>query len=239
MTRYWPAYVLTKTRQRQRASCLMATLALALAQQNPALADECNKLPHSSVSVRLLESDIQTNHQRSAAALKGMSDRYADPRIAILGLTLGKATASARVATQLLRDPTGRWECASHQVQVEIGYQPITLYVGREFPEGSCAFKEIYQHELRHAQTYRDHARAIVPEIEATLRERFVSKEPTRGPSGSTQARIQSELNDRWLPYIRRLLSAVESQQRDIDTPEEYEKVSKACNGEIQRFMRR
>ena len=168
-----------------------------------------------------------------------MSDRYADPRIAILGLTLGKATASARVATQLLRDPTGRWECASHQVQVEIGYQPITLYVGREFPDGSCAFKEIYQHELRHAQTYRDHARAIVPEIEATLRERFVSKEPTRGPSGSTQARIQSELNDRWLPYIRRLLSAVESQQRDIDTPEEHEKVSKACNGEIQRLMRR
>lgn len=220
------------------ASCMATTLTLILGQPVLATADECSKLPPSSVNVRLLESDIQTNYQRSTAALKGMSDRYADQRIAVLGLTLGKATASAKVATQLLRDPTGRWECATHQVQVEIGYQPITLYVGREFPEGSCAFKEIHQHELRHAQTYRDHARAIVPEIEATLRERFVSKEPTRGPSGSTQARIQGELNDRWLPYIRRLLGAVESLQREIDSPEEYEKVSKACNGEIQRFMR-
>lgn len=220
------------------ASSVAATLTLVLAQPVLAAADECSKLPPSSVNVRLLESEIQTNYQRSTAALKGMSDRYADQRIAILGLTLGRATASTKVATKLLRDPTGRWECASHQVQVEIGYQPVTLYVGREFPEGSCAFNEIHQHELRHAQTYRDHARAIVPEIEVTMRERFVTKEPTRGPSGSTQTRIQGELNDRWLPYIRRLLGAVESRQREIDSPEEYEKVSKACNGEIQRFMR-
>ena len=89
MTRYWQACVVTQTRWRQLASIQMAAVALALAQQNPALADECNKLPPSSVSVRLLESDIQTNYQRSTAALKGMSDRYADPRIAILGLTLG------------------------------------------------------------------------------------------------------------------------------------------------------
>ena len=86
-----------QSRWRERASSLVAALAVALSNSAPA--DACNKLPPSSVTVRLLESDIQTNYQRSTAALKGMSDRYADPRIAILGLTLGKATASARVAT--------------------------------------------------------------------------------------------------------------------------------------------
>lgn len=216
----------------------MLGLVLLFAGMARAGLDECSKLPQSSVNVRLVEADIQTNHQRTTAALKGMSDRYADPRVAVLGLTLGKALVNARVATQLLRDPTGRWECATHQVSIEIGYQPITLYVGREFPERSCAFKTVYQHELRHAQTYRDHARTIAPEIEAALRERFIGNAPARGPSGTTQARIQNELNDRWLPYIRRLMAAVESKHREIDTAEEYEKVSLACDGEIKRLMR-
>ena len=55
MTRYWRAYVVKKSHWRLLASIQMAAVALALAQQNPALADECNKLPPSSVSLGLLK----------------------------------------------------------------------------------------------------------------------------------------------------------------------------------------
>ncbi len=152
-----------------------------------------------------MESPIQTDYQRSTLALKAMSDRYADPRSVVLGLTQGKAFASAKVGSKLLRDATGRWECATHQVSIEIGYKPITIYVGREFPEGSCAFKEVHGHEMRHARIYLDHARSILPEIDAALRQRFLGSDPVRGPAGSTQERIQKELADRWLPYVKRL----------------------------------
>lgn len=215
----------------------MSLLATSFAHLASAADNECANLPPSSVSVSLLESPIQTNYQRSTLALKSMSDRYADPHTAVLGLTQGKAFASTKVGTRLLRDPTGRWECATHQVSIEIGHQPITIYVGREFPEGSCAFKEVHAHEMRHAKIYLDHARNILPEIETALRQRFLGNDPVRGPAGSTQERIQKELTDRWLPYIKRLLSEAESQQREVDTPGEYARVSNACNGEIKAIM--
>lgn len=197
----------------------------------------CTDLPPTTVEVTLLESALQTDFRRSYRALKGMTHRYADHDLAILGLTYGQAVARTRVAARSVHDRTGQWECSTVQIAVQIGYQPLTVYVGREFPQGTCGFKEIYGHEMRHAETYRNHARAIVPEIEETLRERFASTEPMRGAAGETLERLRRELEDRWVPYIRRKLEQVEAAQRAIDTREEYERVAASCGGEIRRTL--
>lgn len=197
----------------------------------------CADLPPTTVEVTLLESPLQTDFRRSYRALKGMTPRYADHELAVLGLTYGQAVARTRVSARSLHDRTGQWECSTVQIAVQIGYQPLTVYVGREFPQGTCGFKEIYGHEMRHAETYRNHARAIVPEIAETLRERFASSEPMRGSAGETLERLRRELEDRWVPYIRRKLEQVETAQRAIDTPEEYERVATSCNREIRRAL--
>lgn len=197
----------------------------------------CSDLPPTTVEVTLLETELQTDFRRSYRALKGMTNRYADSNLSVLGLTTGHAVARTHVSAKSLRDRSGQWECSTVQISIQLGYEPLTVLVGREFPQGSCGFREIYAHEMRHADTYRNHARAIVPEIRETLRERFASGDPMRGPAGDTMARLRSELEERWVPYIRRMLERVEPSQRAIDTREEYERVSASCQGEIRRVL--
>lgn len=184
-----------------------------------------------------MESEVATDYRRSYAALKGMSHRYADRGLAVLGLTTGLAQARAKLATSILKDPAGRWECSSVQIAVEYGFQPITVYVGREFPKGSCGFTAIHDHEMRHADTYRRHARDVRPQIEEVLRGRFADADPLRGPVGTTLPRLQQELDERWLPFLKRQLESVEASQREIDSREEYDRVAASCGGEIARIL--
>ena len=55
---------------------------------------------------------------------------------------------------------------------------------------------------------------------------------------GNTQATLQRELNDRWLPYIKREIGKVESTQALIDSSDEYERVAKSCNDEIRKRLK-
>ena len=198
----------------------------------------CEDLPATSVNVVLLESELRTNFQHGYRALKGMSQRYADHGFHVLGLTVGQATVKAKASLRSLREPGGRWECSTAGLTFEIGYQPLTVYVGREFSPESCGFREIYQHELRHAEIYRRQARQAAAELTQALTARFAGMGPWRGPVGSGQSKIESEINERWLPYARRLLEQAEPLQREVDSREEYERVAQSCDGQIARVLR-
>lgn len=213
-------------------------LCLLLPASSAIAADPCSGLPATRVEVKLLESPIQFSERYSFKSLKGMSNRYADAGVDVLGLTIGKAQVRASSRSTLRRDPSGQWECSTHQINIEFGYQPISLHVGREFPQGSCAFQEIHAHEMRHAKIYQDTARQLIDEVSKTLHARFDDMPPMRGPAGSTAVKIQNELNERWIPYIKRLLEKAESLQREVDSPEEYARIAGSCNGDIRQIVR-
>ena len=87
-------------------------------------------------------------------------------------------------------------------------------------------------------KTYQEHLVAIEKDLAETLRRRFATGAPWRGPVGNTQAILQREIDDRWLPYIKREIGKVEVAQARVDTPDEYERVSRSCNGEIRRRIK-
>lgn len=215
-----------------------AALLYPLLAASAMAADPCTELPATRVEVKLLESPIQFSDRYSFKSLKGMSNRYADAGVDVLGLTIGKAQVRASSRSTLRRDPSGQWECSTHQIHIEFGYQPISLHVGREFPQASCAFREIHAHEMRHATIYQETARKLLDEISKTLHARFDDMPLLRGPAGSTAIKIQNELNERWIPYIKRLLEQAESLQRDVDSPEEYARIADSCNGDIRQIVR-
>ena len=57
----------------------------------------------------------------------------------------------------MLQDPVSGYECVAPQIGVTITYVPVVIYIGREFPPGTCAYDEILKHELRHLKTYMDY----------------------------------------------------------------------------------
>ena len=201
-------------------------------------ADECDALPPPSVTVKRLEAPVSVNLDTTYKSITVLSTEDHHPGNRVLGLTRGTARVGFEIKGKMIIDGSRQWECVSPEIVVSYGFSPLTVYVAREFPPGSCAYREIYAHELRHVKTYRDHAIAIERELTETLVRRFATGSATRAPVGQTRQRLESELQERWLPYVQREMERVRASQALIDTPEEYQRVSRSCQGEIQRVIR-
>lgn len=221
-----------------RSSPRLACLLLAALASAPLRADPCDDLPKPSVKVERLPTRLTQNTTYSVAALNNLGASVLRPGHQVLGLTRGTASASLGARSPGLVDGRRRWECVSPQIILRYGFSPMTVYVAREFPPGTCAHKEIHEHEMRHVKTYEDHLAAIEQELLDTLSARFATGAPWRGPVGEVSARLQRELDQRWRPYIERRIKAVEEAQALIDTDEEYARVADACDGEIRKKLR-
>lgn len=224
---------------------MKATMRLACAVALPALlattrvvADECDRLLLPSVTVKRFEEPPRLDTSYSYQALKVLGAELARPGNRVLGLTRAVSRVSFEIRTSSYVEHTGRWECTSPQFTVNYGFSPMTVYVAKEFPAGSCAFDEIYRHERRHVKAYQDHLASIESELAETLTRRFATGRVWRAPRGQTRTMLEKEMNERWLPFIKREIEQVETAQRLIDTPEEYARVSGACGGEIERVVR-
>ncbi len=214
----------------------VALMLLAMALPGRA-ADPCAELPKPSVTIKQLETPLALNTTYGYRSLTNLGSAQARPGRQVLGLTRGNATVRFTSNTPAVVDADKRWECASPQIVLTYGFSPMTVYVAREFPPGSCAHKEIHEHEMRHVQAYRTHQAELGKMIADALNARFATGGPWRGPAGQTMARLQDELNERWLPYVQRELRKVDTAQALIDTSEEYERVANACDGEIAKRL--
>ncbi|MBV5337594.1 MAG: hypothetical protein J0653_06515 [Deltaproteobacteria bacterium] len=201
-------------------------------------ADECSRLPPSSITLKRFEEPVSfnTTHNYKSITVLASTEYHSAKRV--LGLTRGDASISFEIKSSSITDSSGRWECISPQITVRYGFSPMTVYVASEFPKGSCAYNEVIQHELRHVKTYQDHLAGIERDIAEALTRRFATDTPWRGPVGQSFALLEKEMHERWMPYIKRQIGRVESAQALIDTPEEYTRVSQSCGGEIQRLTR-
>ena len=218
--------------------CPVCTLALlALLGASPVSADECDRLPPPSVTVKRFEDPVGLDTRYGYKALKVLGAEFARPENQVLGLTRATSRASFEIRTTSYVERSGRWECSSPQITVNYGFSPMVVYVAKEFPVGSCAYDEIYRHELRHVKAYQDHLIRIERDLTDTLTRRFATGQVWRAPKGQTRLMLEKEMNERWLPFIKREIERVESAQRLIDTPEEYARVSGACGGEIKRVV--
>lgn len=203
-----------------------------------ASADRCEELPKPSVTVKRLDESLTFNTEYSYKSLTNLGAATARPGHQVLGLTRGNAIASFTSSSPSFFDRNGRWECVSPQITLTYGFKPMTVYVAKEFPVGSCAYQQIYEHEMRHVKTYQTHLANIEKRLSDTLTARFATGGPWRGTVGETGQRLRSELDERWLPMILREIRQVEEAQKLIDTPAEYERVANACDGEIKKLTR-
>jgi len=165
-------------------------------------------------------------------AMKGVASRSDF----VLGLTRTESMVRIGIEGAMLQDPASGYECIAPRLQVQLTYAPVKIYVGTEFPTGSCGYKEILAHEMRHMQAYMDHLPKVEKTVAAALAKRFGGK-PFYALSGTARTALSFEVDSGWLPYIKAEMAKVEAVQAAIDSPAEYARLSKACNGEIQKIL--
>lgn len=187
---------------------------------------------HLSASDQGYRIDNTVSYQR----LTGMR-RPAAGRGHVLGLTRAESRVSVQLDAKMLADPDSGRECIAPEIDVKLSYIPITIYVGREFPPGSCSYQEILAHEMRHLNAYLNHLSKVESVVRAALDQRFAAR-PVYAPIGQAKAMLEREIDREWMPYIKNELDRVEQLQTEIDSPQEYARLSTVCKGEVQFLIK-
>jgi hypothetical protein len=161
------------------------------------------------------------------------------PRVSygyVLGLTRTESHVTVKVDGSMLEDPESGRECVVPHIDVTLYYQPIVLYIGREFEPDSCAYREILAHEMRHLKSYLDYLPIVEDRVRVKLGGRYRGR-PIYAQAGQARVLLQREIDANWLPYIRGEMARIERMQAAIDSPREYARLSKVCQGEVQSLI--
>ena len=215
--------------------CVLAPAAAA--QTRTPLQARCEDTIGESISVlSSREQGYRIDNTRSYYDLTRLMGSVR-PGSWVLGLTHTDARVRISVGGRMLADPASGYECVAPRIEVNLDYAPIVVYVSREFPPGSCSYREVLAHEMRHLSTYQN----FLPKTEATVRARLAARfagKPLYAPIGQAQSLLQREVDRSWMPYIKREMAGVEVLQAAIDTPQEYARLGKVCAGEVQSLLR-
>lgn len=214
---------------------LLALPATASAQGFEQLCER--RLPRPVLRIQRVDNGYSIDRQLSYAALTGIgANARKHGRKNVLGLTRAETAATIHIRlARLLDDRSGR-ECVSPEIEVTIAFKPMTVYIGREIPPGSCSYREILGHELRHVAAYRDH----LPKVETAVRDRMEQRfngDILYGSRGDLENGLKEEISGHWLPLLDSEIRKVEAVQAQIDSVDEYDRMERACGGELQKLI--
>ena len=153
----------------------------------------------------------------------------------VLGLTKARFNTRITYRATLLHDRVNQQECLLPTLSVTLSYPSMVVYIGREFEDGTCSYRQILMHELRHVQAFQQQ----MTELETTVRQAMTARfsTPIYAPLGQSLAQLSQEVNTVWKPYILAEQRKVETLQRQVDSPEESRRVVRSCGGELRKTI--
>jgi hypothetical protein len=196
----------------------------------------------TGISVEAHDSGYRVDNSLSYRALTRLKQPAPEGGF-VLGLTRAESRVAISVEGSILDDPETGQECLLPQVRISLSYLPIVVYIGREFAPGTCAYREILAHEMRHLKAYVDYLPKVENKVRDTLARR-VEARPAHArrlvlaPRGQALARVRQELDGLWMPFIKAEMARAGALQAGIDSPDEYARLGKLCQGEVQSLIR-
>ncbi|MGA2550877.1 MAG: hypothetical protein ABSF50_12050 [Burkholderiaceae bacterium] len=200
---------------------------LTLAGCSRAVEGYCDwRLAAQHLDVTAASADPSVGQHYSARELDGL-EGHAGAEIT-MGLTLAKPESAAAIELHGMRAPGG--VCVRPNVHVRVGYGRIRVELANELPRDSCGYKEVLAHEMRHVAVYRSHLKRVEDEMGEALAKRLPEHKIYRFHSMEEAGHYFEDLQQDWLsPLSQELLASVTSEQAEIDSPEEYRRLSQAC----------
>lgn len=188
------------------------------------------RLEPSKITVNEIPITYSTDFTRSVKWLTKRS-KSNEPGRVTLGLTESKLSYRITHETATVKPFKSLPECMRVHLIVTLSYNPMKVYVAEKYKRGSCQFKHVWEHELRHVHAYRLHLvearRALEQELRSIIKDPYyVFDEPGLG-----RKYLQVAINDFWVPRIEEYIQGARPRHEAIDSWEEREKTDAACEG--------
>ena len=198
--------------------------------------EECEaRLPATKIEVRTSASPLSYDFTKS---VRHLTQRHASGKGQYtLGLTERSIASEMEVKSSMLKHKGSSLVCMRPHVIVTLTLDPHIVYVGREFPEKTCSFNSILQHEQRHVTVNNMALQRTAASMNQALHTSFGNR-IFYGDEAEMGAEVRAHIQD-WIKWAESEMRKVDQLHKQIDTKEEYAKNLTVCNGEIPTLMKR
>lgn len=207
-------------------------------------ANGCPDFQPPSISVKQLVATPSVNDTLDLASIRQLAidggQRIAGSTHEIpVGVTAANLKLESQFEIHFEIPPNDRMVCAYiSALELRIGFDDTVIYMAREVPFDSCGYKTVFDHEMDHVRTDRALIEAYAPHLPETLHRAVQEIGVIRASSTKAAEKEITNIVDRYFADLGVALSTVrQNQQMKIDTPEEYERLGKSCDGELGRLI--
>lgn len=145
----------------------------------------------------------------------------------VLGLVTTDLRSEMAVTARGLADRSGTRYCLRPDVTVRLAFAPMTLYVAREHPPGSCAHQLTLEHERKHVRVYEDYLVDIREDLRRDLLARLGDKPLLAGSPQEAEAAVHRLLEESLAPFVRGAMQEVLDLQKLVDSEREYARLDR------------
>jgi hypothetical protein len=194
------------------------------------LVAECEKsLPPTEIVVTAQPAPVTEVNNEDIRTLTATQQSFSKGHFT-MGLTTEAYSLSVTTMLNTLKMPNGTVSCVRPSLHVTLSEPYHKVSIAREFAPGTCIFNEIRTHEYRHVAVHQNSLEWARGIIEQEMKSQFGNRIYYGDPQQYKQ-QIDDAVNTYWLPRAQQLHAEVEKQQLEIDTPEEYARLSQVCDG--------
>lgn len=140
----------------------------------------------------------------------------------VLGLVETEIRSEASVGLNGIRQTFGGRYCMRPSLTVKLAFEPMTLFVANEQPEGSCAFRVTMQHELKHIAVYQEYLEEFAGRVQRDLGRALGDGIVYVSSQEQADAHVRTVLEKTLTPYMQAVQDELRARQARVDSPAEY-----------------
>lgn len=172
--------------------------------------------------------DLSIQDVRQLYTLRGQ--RITRAHSNAIGLTYAEISVRLGAATVARPRERSGYCVYLEEVEAQFGFDRFDVYVGREYPRGSCEFNTILDHENEHVAIYKDIIREYGGRMRTAIERELRNLGPVFAPSAQTGGqRAIAQLQERLQPAIDGFQAESRRRNGRIDTQANYGALQDLC----------
>jgi len=204
-----------------RGIALLAALLLAGCDAFSSFESVCEKrLAPTSVEVVTTPVSYTYDFSQSTRALTARGAHRAGT--VVLGLVETEIRSEASLGLNGFKQFFGSRYCMRPRLTVKLAFEPMTLFVAAEQPEGSCAFRVTMEHELKHIAVYQEFLEEFGTRVRDDLGRELGDRIVYVSSEAQADAHVRAIVERTLTPYMQAVQDEVRARQARIDSEAEY-----------------
>ncbi len=148
-----------------------------------------------------------------------------------IGLTYAETLLSLGAATRAVPRQRSGYCVYLQEMEATFGFGRFDVYVGSEYPPGSCEYRTILDHENEHVAIFRDLIREFGGRMRSAIERELRNLEPVFAPSIEVGTDLAiSRLQERLQPTIQAFEAESRRRNGRIDTQGNYLALQELCS---------